>query len=97
MSNPSAVSSPHLPSRLSRPPPHPPCLPITTSEPKLPTGHSSDEDDILLWCSAALYAGASDTTAGMLTVFVPLMTLHPEVHRQARAEVDHVCERRLAT
>ncbi|TFY63436.1 hypothetical protein EVJ58_g3254 [Rhodofomes roseus] len=62
-----------------------------------PDGISQEEDDILRWCSSALYAGASDTTVGILISFVLLMTLHPEVQRRAQEEVDRVCEGRLPT
>ncbi|KZT75151.1 cytochrome P450 [Daedalea quercina L-15889] len=47
--------------------------------------------------SSALYAGASDTTVGILIAFVLLMTLHPEVQKRAQAEVDRICEGRMPT
>ncbi|KIM82350.1 hypothetical protein PILCRDRAFT_8150 [Piloderma croceum F 1598] len=54
---------------------------------KLP---NPEEEDILKWCSAALYAGGSDTTVSVMTTFFLMMTLHPDVQRRAQAEIDRV-------
>ncbi|TFK48195.1 cytochrome P450 [Heliocybe sulcata] len=53
----------------------------------------SQEEDIIKWCSAALYAGGADTTVSALSSFVLLMALHPEVQKRAQAEIDEVLGR----
>jgi hypothetical protein len=71
-------------------------------------GHQIDAEteDIIKWCSAALYAGGADTvgikvlfafstlisfqTASALASFVLLMALHPGIQRRAQAEIDEV-------
>ncbi|KIK79440.1 hypothetical protein PAXRUDRAFT_280461 [Paxillus rubicundulus Ve08.2h10] len=55
-------------------------------------GHAldSEEEDIIKWCSAALYAGGADTTVSGLASFVLLMTMYPDVQRRAQAEIDEV-------
>lgn len=71
-------------------------------------GHEMDaeEEDIIKWCSAALYVGGADTvsivvtfasvililfkTVSTLTSFVLLMALHPDIQRRAQAEIDEV-------
>ncbi|KAF8874362.1 cytochrome P450 [Infundibulicybe gibba] len=50
---------------------------------------ASDQEN-LKWCSAALYAGGADTTASALTTFFLLMALHPDVQKEAQAELDRV-------
>ncbi|KAH7883383.1 cytochrome P450 [Phlebopus sp. FC_14] len=51
---------------------------------------NSEEEDIIKWCSAALYAGGADTTVSALASFVLLMSLYPDVQRRAQAEIDEV-------
>ncbi|KZT21317.1 cytochrome P450 [Neolentinus lepideus HHB14362 ss-1] len=53
----------------------------------------SEEEDIIRWCSAAMYAGGADTTVAALSTFVLLMVLHPEVQARAQAEIDEVVGR----
>jgi len=71
-------------------------------------GHEIDaeEEDIIKWCSAALYVGGADTvsivvafpsvililfkTVSALASFVLLMALHPDIQRRAQAEIDEV-------
>ncbi|KIJ60578.1 hypothetical protein HYDPIDRAFT_117119 [Hydnomerulius pinastri MD-312] len=63
-------------------------------------GHtlSSDEEDIIKWCSAALYAGGADTTVSALASFILLMSLYPDAQRHAQAEIDEaVGKNRLPT
>ncbi|KAI0058112.1 cytochrome P450 [Artomyces pyxidatus] len=53
-------------------------------------GHTVDaeEEDIIKWCSAALYAGGADTTVSALTSFFYAMTLNPDIQARAQEEVD---------
>ncbi|KIJ10316.1 hypothetical protein PAXINDRAFT_172185 [Paxillus involutus ATCC 200175] len=55
-------------------------------------GHTldSEEEDIIKWCSAALYAGGADTTVSALSSFVLLMCLYPDAQHRAQAEIDEV-------
>ncbi|KIJ13210.1 hypothetical protein PAXINDRAFT_13960 [Paxillus involutus ATCC 200175] len=55
-------------------------------------GHTlnSEEEDIIKWCSAALYVGGADTTVSGLASFVLFMTMYPDVQRRAQAEIDEV-------
>ncbi|GJJ15152.1 hypothetical protein Clacol_009427 [Clathrus columnatus] len=68
-------------------------IPSFTSQHLLPEdGHKLDaeEDDILKWCSSALYAGGTDTTVAFMTAFIAVMTLYPSIQETARREVDQV-------
>lgn len=60
-------------------------------------GHNPDpeEEDMIKWCSSALYAGGADTVVGVVTAFFLLMSLHPHVQRRAQAEIDRVVGNRL--
>ncbi|ETW75662.1 cytochrome P450 monooxygenase 5 [Heterobasidion irregulare TC 32-1] len=49
---------------------------------------SNEDEDIVKWCAAGLYAGAADTTVSALLSFVMLMALHPNVQRRAQEEID---------
>lgn len=51
---------------------------------------TSDEEDIVKWCTAALYAGGADTTVAAMTTFILRMALHPHVQQRAQKEVDDV-------
>ncbi|OAX32518.1 cytochrome P450 [Rhizopogon vinicolor AM-OR11-026] len=55
-------------------------------------GHEIDaeEEDIIKWCSAALYTGGADTTVSALSSFMLFMALHPDIQRRAQAEIDEV-------
>ncbi|KAJ1306114.1 hypothetical protein OPQ81_010825 [Rhizoctonia solani] len=52
----------------------------------------ADEEDHLLWATATLYGGASDTTKASLMCFVLLMVRHPEVQARAQEEIDRVTD-----
>ncbi|KAF9260207.1 cytochrome P450 [Marasmius fiardii PR-910] len=54
---------------------------------------SEEEEDIIRWCSAALYAGGADTTVSVMTSFFLVMTLYPAVQRRAQDEIDAVVGR----
>jgi len=49
------------------------------------------------WCSAGLYVGGGDTTVSILTTFLLLMALYPEVQRRAQSEIDQLVSDRLPT
>ncbi|KAI0027839.1 cytochrome P450 [Vararia minispora EC-137] len=49
-----------------------------------------EREDIIKWCSAALYVGGADTTVSTMASFFLLMTLNPEAQRQAQEEIDRV-------
>ncbi|KAI0312278.1 cytochrome P450 [Amylostereum chailletii] len=51
---------------------------------------NTEEEDIVKWCSAALYAGAADTIVSSMTTFFLLMTLHPVAQQRAQEEIDRV-------
>ncbi|KAG2158980.1 cytochrome P450 [Suillus bovinus] len=54
-------------------------------------GHLSAEDEhIVKWSAATLYAGASDTTVATINSFFLAMTLFPDVQKKAQAEIDAV-------
>ncbi|KAF8637288.1 hypothetical protein AX17_002927 [Amanita inopinata Kibby_2008] len=53
---------------------------------------NAEEEDILKWCSGALYAGGADTTVAFMTAFFAAMALHPKVQQRAQAEIDQVIE-----
>ncbi|KIP10996.1 hypothetical protein PHLGIDRAFT_21897 [Phlebiopsis gigantea 11061_1 CR5-6] len=63
---------------------------FTSQHIKPADGHeaSSEEDDIIKWCSAALYAGGADTTVAALLSFVLLTASCPEVQARAQTEID---------
>ncbi|KZT05805.1 cytochrome P450, partial [Laetiporus sulphureus 93-53] len=50
----------------------------------------AEEEDIIKWCSSALYAGGADTVVGLLTAFVLLMVLNPEAQKRAQTEIARV-------
>ncbi|KAI0060431.1 cytochrome P450 [Artomyces pyxidatus] len=52
-----------------------------------------EEEDIVKFVSTGLYAGAQDTVATVITTFVLIMSLYPDVQRRAQAEVDAVVGR----
>ncbi|KAF9461984.1 cytochrome P450 [Collybia nuda] len=54
-------------------------------------------EDILRWCSSALYTGGADTTVSALTAFFLLMTLYPDIQKKAQNEIDRTIGERLPT
>ncbi|KAH9933809.1 cytochrome P450 [Fomitopsis serialis] len=55
----------------------------------------TEEEDIIKWCSSALYAGGADTVVGVLTGFILQMVLCPEVQKRAQSELDRIVGNRL--
>jgi cytochrome P450 len=51
---------------------------------------SSEEEDILMWTSANVNLGATDTTGSTIHAFFLAMVLYPEVQAKAQAELDAV-------
>ncbi|KAG1869504.1 cytochrome P450 [Suillus subluteus] len=51
---------------------------------------SAEEDDLVKWSAASLYAAGSDTTVSMIYSFFLAMTLFPDVQKKAQAEIDAV-------
>ncbi|KAG2356982.1 cytochrome P450 [Suillus spraguei] len=51
---------------------------------------SAEEEHIIKWSAATLYAGASDTTVSTINSFFLAMTLFPDVQKKAQAEIDAV-------
>ncbi|KAF8637282.1 hypothetical protein AX17_002921 [Amanita inopinata Kibby_2008] len=71
-------------------------VPSFTSHHLLPEdGHTpnEEEEDIIKWCSGALYAGGADTTVAFMTAFFAAMMLYPSAQGRAREEVDRVIGR----
>ncbi|PPQ89805.1 hypothetical protein CVT25_007410 [Psilocybe cyanescens] len=53
--------------------------------------------DYIKWCAAALYIGGGDTTVSALTTFFLLMSLYPEVQKQAQRDIDRIAPNRHPT
>ncbi|KAG1876537.1 cytochrome P450 [Suillus subalutaceus] len=51
---------------------------------------SAEEDDMVMWAAASLYAAGSETTVSMIYSFFLAMTLFPDVQKKAQAEIDAV-------
>jgi cytochrome P450 len=51
---------------------------------------SAEEDDMVMWSAATLYATGSDTTVSAIYSFFLAMTLFPDVQKRAQAEIDAV-------
>ncbi|KAG1850378.1 cytochrome P450 [Suillus subalutaceus] len=51
---------------------------------------SAEDEHVVKWCAATLYAGASDTTVSTINSFFLAMTLFPDVQKKAQAEIDAV-------
>lgn len=49
-----------------------------------------NEEDIIRWAAASLYAGGADTTVSAICSFYLAMALYPEVQKKAQAEIDEV-------
>ncbi|KAI0002705.1 cytochrome P450 oxidoreductase OrdA-like protein [Xylariaceae sp. FL0662B] len=50
----------------------------------------AEQDFVLKWSAASLYAGGSDTSVSTLNTFFLAMLVHPEVQRKAQEEIDRV-------
>ncbi|VDC07379.1 unnamed protein product [Peniophora sp. CBMAI 1063] len=50
----------------------------------------AEMEDIIKWCSSALYAGGADTTVAAMTTFMLCMTLNQDAQDRARKEIDAV-------
>ncbi|EJD54680.1 cytochrome P450 [Auricularia subglabra TFB-10046 SS5] len=62
-----------------------------TARPCFVSEHLQDADeDAVVVCAAALYAGAADTVAATMTAFFKYMIEFPEVQRRAQEEIDRV-------
>uniref|UniRef100_A0A0W0FVR2 Putative P450 cytochrome n=1 Tax=Moniliophthora roreri TaxID=221103 RepID=A0A0W0FVR2_MONRR len=55
-------------------------------------GHVPDaeEEDIIKFCDAGIYAGGADTTVSVMTAFFFVMARHPEIQKRAQAEIDQI-------
>ncbi|OCB88748.1 cytochrome P450 [Sanghuangporus baumii] len=51
---------------------------------------SPEEEHIIKWSAASLYAGGADTTVSSLSSFFLVMTMYPEIQRKAQEEIDRV-------
>ncbi|KAG1820513.1 cytochrome P450 [Suillus subaureus] len=51
---------------------------------------SEEDEHVIKWSAATLYAGASDTTVSTINSFFLAMTLFPDVQKKAQAEIDAV-------
>ncbi|KAG1852552.1 cytochrome P450 [Suillus subluteus] len=51
---------------------------------------SAEDEHVVKWSAATLYAGASDTTVSTINSFFLAMTLFPDVQKKAQAEIDAV-------
>ncbi|KAH8116638.1 cytochrome P450 [Phellopilus nigrolimitatus] len=56
----------------------------------LEKAESHYDESCIKWSAAGVYGGGADTTSSALYTFFLVMTLYPEVQRQAQAEIDHV-------
>ncbi|KAK7037684.1 hypothetical protein VNI00_010910 [Paramarasmius palmivorus] len=51
---------------------------------------SEEQEDIVRWCSSALYVGGADTTVSVMTSFFLMMSLYPDVQKRAQEELHNV-------
>ncbi|KAG7097523.1 hypothetical protein E1B28_004866 [Marasmius oreades] len=51
---------------------------------------TEEEEDIVKFCDAGIYAGGADTTVSVMTTFIFLMVRHPEVMKKAQADIDRI-------
>ncbi|KAH8897936.1 cytochrome protein [Thozetella sp. PMI_491] len=51
---------------------------------------SEEEEYVLKWSAASMYAGGADTSVSTMQTFFLAMTLYPEVQAKAREEIDRV-------
>ncbi|KAI0026465.1 cytochrome P450 [Vararia minispora EC-137] len=50
----------------------------------------AETEDIIRWCSSALYSGGTDTIVAVMTLFILVMTLNPDAQHRAQEEIDRV-------
>ncbi|KZT01777.1 cytochrome P450 [Laetiporus sulphureus 93-53] len=50
----------------------------------------AEEEDIIKWCSVALFAGGSDTVVGVVKAFILAMSLYPQYQKRAQLEIAEV-------
>ncbi|THC96012.1 hypothetical protein EYZ11_004511 [Aspergillus tanneri] len=50
----------------------------------------SEEENVMKWSTAAMYAGGADTTVSTITSFFLAMMLYPEAQKRAQAEIDSI-------
>lgn len=67
---------------------------MTSETPYIP---SDEKEDIVRWCSAALYVGGGETSVSALNTFMLLMQLYPEVQKKLQADLDKVAPGRFPT
>ncbi|KAJ8590892.1 cytochrome P450 [Rhizopogon salebrosus TDB-379] len=51
---------------------------------------SAEEDHVVKWSAASMYAGGADTTVSSIYSFFLAMTLSPDIQKKAQAEIDAV-------
>ncbi|KAG6328751.1 hypothetical protein ID866_10338 [Astraeus odoratus] len=51
---------------------------------------TSEDEFLVKWAAASMYAGGGDTTVGSIYAFFLAMTLFPEIQKKAQAEIDAV-------
>ncbi|KAJ7446928.1 cytochrome P450 [Mycena galericulata] len=51
---------------------------------------SAEEEKMLKWAAAGIYAGGSDSTVASLESFILALTMHPSAQKKAQAEIDRV-------
>ncbi|KZT12005.1 cytochrome P450 [Laetiporus sulphureus 93-53] len=54
---------------------------------------SVEEEDIIKWAAASIYAGGTDTTVALITAFFLIVTCYPDIQKKAQAEIDKVIGR----
>ncbi|KAF9461985.1 cytochrome P450 [Collybia nuda] len=61
------------------------------------TLRAEEKDDIIKYCSGALYVGGAETTVSALIGFFWLMSMYPDVQKRAQQEVEQIIGDRLPT
>ncbi|KZT12723.1 cytochrome P450 [Laetiporus sulphureus 93-53] len=51
---------------------------------------TTEEEDDIKGAAGVLFGAATDTTSAVLSTFILAMTLHPDIYKKARAEIDRV-------
>ncbi|CCM04078.1 uncharacterized protein FIBRA_06237 [Fibroporia radiculosa] len=54
---------------------------------------SAEDDELLKWTAASIYAGGSDTATALTSSFLLIMAAYPDVQRKAQSELDTVVGR----
>jgi len=59
-------------------------------------GHvlEGEDSEILKWVAGSIYAGGAHTTTSAIASFFLLMSTHPDIQKQAQAEIDRVIDGR---